>query len=92
MPQKLMYDIPVRYIRSYWDLGMFITFDPARIRRNMELGYLDTMKTLGLLDGFAYSCLLYTSHAKKFLRRKFFRRNERKNPAPAQTDSQTIGE
>ena len=55
VPQKLMYDIPVRYIRSYWDLGMFITFDPARIRRNMELGYLDTMKTLGLLDGFAYS-------------------------------------
>ena len=46
VPQKLMYDIPVRYIRSYWDLGMFITFDPARIRRNMELGYLDTMKTL----------------------------------------------
>ena len=50
-----MYDIPVRYIRSYWDLGMFITFDPARIRRNMELGYLDTKKTLGLLDGFAYT-------------------------------------
>ena len=55
VPQKLMYDIPVRYIRSYWDLGMFITFSPERIRRNMELGYLDTKKTLGLLDGFAYS-------------------------------------
>ena len=35
VPQKLMYDIPVRYIRSYWDLGMFITFSPERIRRNM---------------------------------------------------------
>ena len=34
---------------------MFITFSPERIRRNMELGYLDTKKTLGLLDGFAYS-------------------------------------
>ena len=32
------------------------------------------------------------NHAKKFLRRKFFRRNERKNPAPARTNSQTIGE
>ncbi len=54
-PEKLMYDIPVRYIRSYWDLGMFITFHPDRIRRNMELGYLDTMKALGYLDGFAYT-------------------------------------
>ena len=56
VPQKLMYDIPVRYIRSYWDLGMFITFDPAlHPPQYGELGYLDTMKTLGLLDGFAYS-------------------------------------
>ena len=55
VPEKLMYDVPVRYIRCYWDLGLFITFSPERIHRNMELGYLDTMKSLGYLDGFAYT-------------------------------------
>ena len=55
VPERLLYDIPVRYIRSYWDLGIFLTFDPARIRRNMELGYLDALKTLGRLDGLAYA-------------------------------------
>lgn len=55
VPEKLMYDIPVRYIRSYWDLGIFLTFDSDRIKRNMELGYLDTMKSLGYFDGYAYT-------------------------------------
>lgn len=54
-PEKLMYDVPVRYIRSYWDLGVFLTFSPERIERNMALGYLDTMKSLGELEGFAYT-------------------------------------
>ena len=46
-------------IRSYWELGDILHFDPDTARRNMELGYYDTRRAMGYLRGCA--CLLYTS-------------------------------
>ena len=42
--------LPTRIVRSHWDLGPTLDFDPARAGRNIALGYFDT-------------CLLYTSDA-----------------------------
>ena len=39
------------YIEPKWDLGNILIFDRANAKRIMRLGYLDTMKALGLLDG-----------------------------------------
>lgn len=47
--------VRVRYIRSKWDLGVFILFDKEVAKRNMVLGYLDAMKEFGKLEGTAYS-------------------------------------
>ncbi|WP_312644730.1 patatin-like phospholipase family protein [Hydrogenoanaerobacterium sp.] len=44
----------IRYIRSKWNLGVFILFDKEAARRNIELGYLDTLKEFGRLEGAAY--------------------------------------
>ena len=48
-PQKLT------LIRSSWDLGPFIYFDSRFARRNMKLGYLDTMKACGKYEGWQYT-------------------------------------
>lgn len=42
-------------IRCYWDLGPVLVFDNATIMRNIRLGYLDTMKTMGVYDGVAFA-------------------------------------
>ena len=42
-------------IESHWDLGDFLVFDRRNTRKIMRLGYLDTMKTYGIFDGFWYS-------------------------------------
>ncbi|MEG0692573.1 MAG: hypothetical protein RR444_05770, partial [Oscillospiraceae bacterium] len=42
-------------IKSYWDLGPLLVFDNAIIKRNMRLGYLDTMKAFNAFDGVAYT-------------------------------------
>jgi len=55
IPKVRHYRIPVTYIRSYWNLGIFISFNPERIARNMNLGYLDTMKQYGRYEGYAYA-------------------------------------
>lgn len=47
------YDL--REIKSYWDLGNILLFDPSSARANMRLGYLDTMRSYGVYDGFAYA-------------------------------------
>ena len=39
------------YIEPKWDLGNILIFDRANAKRIMRLGYLDTMKAIGLLDG-----------------------------------------
>lgn len=40
---------------SWHDLGNFLEFDPAKAKRNMDLGYLDTYKAFGRLEGKAYA-------------------------------------
>jgi len=45
----------VKLIRSYWDLGPTLVFDRMTIRRNIRLGYLDTLKAYGAYDGHAYT-------------------------------------
>lgn len=45
----------LKVIKSYWDLGPLLVFDGEMIRRNMRLGYLDTMKAFGAFEGKAYT-------------------------------------
>lgn len=42
-------------IRSHWSLGHIILFDKAVARTNIRLGYLETMKVFGKLDGYWYT-------------------------------------
>ena len=48
-------NIPVRYIKSYWDLGIFLSFNKNLLKRNTMLGYLDVLKSYRVLDGTAYA-------------------------------------
>ena len=47
--------LPTTLIRSYWELGDILHFDPDTARRNMELGYYDTRRAMGYLRGCAYA-------------------------------------
>ena len=47
--------LPTTLIRSYWELGDILHFDPATARRNIELGYHDTLRAFGRLRGCAYA-------------------------------------
>ena len=47
--------LPTTMIRSYWELGDILHFDPDTARRNMELGYYDTRRAMGYLRGCAYA-------------------------------------
>ena len=47
--------LPTTMIRSYWQLGDILHFDPDTARRNMELGYYDTLRAFGRLRGCAYA-------------------------------------
>ena len=42
-------------IKSYWDLGPLLVFDNMTIKRNMRLGYLDTLKAFHAFDGVAFT-------------------------------------
>ena len=42
-------------IRSYWELGDILHFDPDTAKRNIELGYYDTLRAFGRLRGCAYA-------------------------------------
>lgn len=42
-------------VRSYWELGDILHFDPDTARRNIELGYYDTRRAMGYLRGCAYA-------------------------------------
>lgn len=48
-------NIPITYIKPYSDLGSFLVFDQSLARRAMRLGFLDTMKKYGKLDGKVYA-------------------------------------
>ena len=65
--------LPTTMIRSYWELGDILHFDPDTARRNMELGYYDTRRAMGYLRGCAYavscdaqSCEDAAAFAQKF--------------------------
>ncbi len=45
----------IHLITTAWNLGSILLFDAANARRNMELGYLDTLKSFGKLDGKLYA-------------------------------------
>ena len=47
--------LPTTMIRSYWELGDILHFDPDTARRNIELGYHDTLRAFGRLRGCAYA-------------------------------------
>lgn len=48
-------NIPIRYIKSYWDLGIFLSFNKDLLARNTILGYLDVLKSYRVVDGTAYA-------------------------------------
>lgn len=45
----------VTYISPKWDLGNFLVFEQKTIKRNIRLGYLDTLKAFGFFDGNLYT-------------------------------------
>ena len=47
--------LPTTLIKSYWELGDILHFDPDTARRNIELGYYDTLRAFGRLRGCAYA-------------------------------------
>ena len=47
--------LPTTMVRSYWELGDILRFDPDTARRNIELGYYDTLRAFGRLRGCAYA-------------------------------------
>ena len=50
--------LPTTYIESHWDLGDMLRFSPATARRNMELGYYDTLRAFDRVRGTAYAIRL----------------------------------
>ena len=47
--------LPTTMVRSYWELGDILHFDPDTARRDIELGYYDTLRAFGRLRGCAYA-------------------------------------
>ena len=47
--------LPTTMVRSYWELGDILHFDPDTARRNIELSYYDTLRAFGRLRGCAYA-------------------------------------
>ena len=47
--------LPTTMIRSYWELGDILHFDPDTAKRNIELGYYDTLRAFGRIRGCAYA-------------------------------------
>lgn len=49
--------LPTRIVRSHWNLGPTLDFDPTRAARNIALGYFDTLRLFGRVGGTAYAIL-----------------------------------
>ena len=47
--------LPTTMVRRHWELGDILHFDPDTARRNIELGYYDTLRAFGRLRGCAYA-------------------------------------
>lgn len=51
---KIPDEIPVWTIKSPWPLGNVLLFDGGRSQWNIQLGYIETMKTFGYYQGYWY--------------------------------------
>ena len=49
--------LPTQIIRSHWNLGPTLDFDPQRAARNIALGYFVTLRLFGRCGGTAYAIL-----------------------------------
>ena len=58
-------DRRIKYIKSHWDLGIFLDFEPQNAHRNMILGYNDTMKSFGQYEGEAYTFCRFESEPNR---------------------------
>ena len=47
--------LPTILVRSHWNLGDILRFDPEVAQRNMALGYFDTLRAFGRIRGCAYA-------------------------------------
>lgn len=47
--------VRVRTLRTRWDLGQMLIFDPEQAKLNIRLGYLETLKLFSAYDGVAYT-------------------------------------
>ena len=47
--------LPTQIVRSHWNLGPTLDFDPTRAARNITLGYFDTLRLFGRFGGTAYA-------------------------------------
>ena len=48
-------DVKITKISSYYDLGKVLDFNKEQAKKNMKLGYNDTLKVFGKLDGFKFT-------------------------------------
>lgn len=49
--------VRLRYLKSRWDLGVFLLFDSDVSARNIQLGFLETLKAFGKREGYLYTFL-----------------------------------
>ena len=47
--------LPTQIVRSHWNLGPTLDFDPTRAARNITLGYFDTLRLFDRFGGTAYA-------------------------------------
>lgn len=65
--KQLQADKNILYLSPKWDLGNFLIFNHDTIKRNIRLGYLDTLKALSYFDGtlYAYQKHSFSDYARK---------------------------
>ena len=63
--------LPTIYIESHWDLGEMLRFSPATARRNMALGYYDTLRAFGRVRGSAYAIRLEDERDAELFRTRY---------------------
>lgn len=55
VPRRKRTDVNVTVLKSYWSLGNFLVFEQNLIQKNIKLGYNDTLKLFGKLEGYGYT-------------------------------------
>ena len=48
--------LPTTYVRSHWELGSILVFQPETAKRNMALGYQDCHRAFGKVLGLPTPC------------------------------------